>query len=72
MSMILFVKRPRKFARVCSKRRATFPWRNLEPPMIVASCHFVHDTSTSREVAFAKIRARIEGTAMAERELGLS
>lgn len=33
---------------------------------------FVDDTSTSREVAFAKIRARIEGTAMAERELGLS
>ncbi|MEV4744596.1 cobalamin-independent methionine synthase II family protein [Streptomyces sp. NPDC049555] len=32
---------------------------------------FADDTSTSRETAFAKIRARIEGTALAERELGL-
>ncbi|MDL4776863.1 cobalamin-independent methionine synthase II family protein [Actinomadura xylanilytica] len=32
---------------------------------------FADDTSTSREVAFAKIRARIEGTALAARRLGL-
>ncbi|MGK5640728.1 cobalamin-independent methionine synthase II family protein [Streptomyces sp. URMC 126] len=32
---------------------------------------FSDDVSTSRETAFAKIRARIEGTALAERELGL-
>jgi 5-methyltetrahydropteroyltriglutamate--homocysteine methyltransferase len=32
---------------------------------------FCDDTSTSREVAFAKIRARIEGTALAARELGV-
>ncbi|MFI1253037.1 cobalamin-independent methionine synthase II family protein [Streptomyces netropsis] len=31
---------------------------------------FADDTSTSRETAFAKIRARIEGTALAARELG--
>jgi 5-methyltetrahydropteroyltriglutamate--homocysteine methyltransferase len=30
---------------------------------------FADDTSTSRETAFAKIRARLEGTALAEREL---
>ena len=31
---------------------------------------FGDDTSTTRDTAFAKIRARIEGTALAERELG--
>jgi len=31
---------------------------------------FGDDTSTARELAFAKIRARVEGTAMAARELG--
>ncbi|MEU7109652.1 cobalamin-independent methionine synthase II family protein [Streptomyces sp. NPDC046215] len=30
---------------------------------------FADDTSTSREIAFAKIRARVEGTALAGREL---
>ena len=32
---------------------------------------FADDTSTPRETAFAKIRARVEGTALAARELGL-
>ncbi len=32
---------------------------------------FADDTSTARETAFAKIRARVEGTALAARELGL-
>lgn len=32
---------------------------------------FCDDISTSREVAYAKIRARIEGTAMAEKQLAL-
>ncbi|WP_454195934.1 cobalamin-independent methionine synthase II family protein [Nocardia sp. Marseille-Q1738] len=32
---------------------------------------FADDTSTSRETAFAKIRARIEGTALAATELGV-
>ncbi|MFC5187555.1 cobalamin-independent methionine synthase II family protein [Actinomadura harenae] len=32
---------------------------------------FADDTSTSRDTAFAKIRARVEGTAMAAAELGL-
>ena len=31
---------------------------------------FSDDTSTTRETAFAKIRARVEGTQMAERVLG--
>ncbi|MFC5826076.1 cobalamin-independent methionine synthase II family protein [Nonomuraea insulae] len=31
---------------------------------------FADDTSTSREIAFAKIRARVEGTALAARDLG--
>ncbi|MEU7512775.1 5-methyltetrahydropteroyltriglutamate--homocysteine methyltransferase [Streptomyces sp. NPDC042898] len=31
---------------------------------------FADDTSTSRDVAFAKIRARVEGTALAVQELG--
>jgi 5-methyltetrahydropteroyltriglutamate--homocysteine methyltransferase len=31
---------------------------------------FADDTSTSREVAFAKIKNRVEGTALAEKELG--
>lgn len=31
---------------------------------------FCDDTSTSRETAFAKIRARVQGTALAARELG--
>jgi len=33
---------------------------------------FCDDTSTSRDTAFAKIRARVEGTAMASRQLGLA
>ncbi|MBF6175847.1 cobalamin-independent methionine synthase II family protein [Nocardia blacklockiae] len=32
---------------------------------------FADDTSTSREIAFAKIRARLEGTALAAAELGV-
>ncbi len=32
---------------------------------------FGDDTSTSRDVAFAKIRARVEGNAMASKELGI-
>ncbi|HVI43939.1 MAG TPA: cobalamin-independent methionine synthase II family protein [Chitinophaga sp.] len=32
---------------------------------------FADDTSTSRDTAFAKIRARVEGTALAEKALGL-
>jgi 5-methyltetrahydropteroyltriglutamate--homocysteine methyltransferase len=31
---------------------------------------FCDDTSTTRETAFAKIRARVEGTAAVARELG--
>ena len=31
---------------------------------------FADDTSTAREIAFAKIRSRIEGTALAEKKLG--
>jgi 5-methyltetrahydropteroyltriglutamate--homocysteine methyltransferase len=31
---------------------------------------FADDVSTGREIAFAKIQARVEGTALAERELG--
>jgi 5-methyltetrahydropteroyltriglutamate--homocysteine methyltransferase len=33
---------------------------------------FSDDTSTTREVAFAKIRARVEGTQMAARALGVA
>ena len=32
---------------------------------------FADDTSTARDTAFSKIRARVEGTAMAARELGI-
>jgi 5-methyltetrahydropteroyltriglutamate--homocysteine methyltransferase len=32
---------------------------------------FADDTSTARDVAFAKIQARVEGTALAGRELGV-
>jgi 5-methyltetrahydropteroyltriglutamate--homocysteine methyltransferase len=31
---------------------------------------FADDTSTARDVAFAKIRARVEGTALAAAKLG--
>ena len=31
---------------------------------------FSDDTSTSRETAFAKIRARVDGTALAAKEIG--
>jgi 5-methyltetrahydropteroyltriglutamate--homocysteine methyltransferase len=33
---------------------------------------FADDTSTARETAFAKIRSRVQGTALAEKELGVS
>ena len=33
---------------------------------------FGDDTSTSRETAFEKIRARVEGTALAAEQLGLT
>jgi 5-methyltetrahydropteroyltriglutamate--homocysteine methyltransferase len=32
---------------------------------------FSDDTSTTRETAFAKIRARVEGTQLAEKVLGI-
>jgi len=32
---------------------------------------FADDTSTSRDVAFAKIRARVQGTELASRTLGV-
>jgi 5-methyltetrahydropteroyltriglutamate--homocysteine methyltransferase len=32
---------------------------------------FADDTSTSRDTAFAKIRARVEGTSLASEALGL-
>jgi 5-methyltetrahydropteroyltriglutamate--homocysteine methyltransferase len=32
---------------------------------------FADDTSTARDVAFAKIRARVEGTALAAAKLGV-
>jgi 5-methyltetrahydropteroyltriglutamate--homocysteine methyltransferase len=32
---------------------------------------FADDTSTAREIAFEKIRARVEGTVLAARELGI-
>jgi len=32
---------------------------------------FADDVSTARETAFAKIQARVEGTRLAEREMGL-
>jgi 5-methyltetrahydropteroyltriglutamate--homocysteine methyltransferase len=33
---------------------------------------FADDTSTARDTAFNKIRARVQGTALAARELGLA
>jgi 5-methyltetrahydropteroyltriglutamate--homocysteine methyltransferase len=33
---------------------------------------FSDDTSTTRDVAFAKIRARVAGTALADKEIGRS
>ncbi|GAA4640048.1 cobalamin-independent methionine synthase II family protein [Actinoallomurus vinaceus] len=47
------------------------------PPDRLGTCDdcgfspFADDTSTSRETAFAKIRARVEGTALAARKLGV-
>jgi 5-methyltetrahydropteroyltriglutamate--homocysteine methyltransferase len=47
------------------------------PPDRLGTCDdcgfspFADDTSTSRDTAFAKIRARVEGTALAARQLGL-
>jgi methionine synthase II (cobalamin-independent) len=32
---------------------------------------FADDTSTARDIAFRKIRARVEGTELASRELGV-
>jgi methionine synthase II (cobalamin-independent) len=32
---------------------------------------FADDTSTSREIAFAKVKSRVEGTAMASQALGI-
>jgi len=47
------------------------------PPERLGTCDdcgfapFADDTSTSRDIAFAKIRARVEGTALAASQLGL-
>jgi 5-methyltetrahydropteroyltriglutamate--homocysteine methyltransferase len=49
----------------------------LLPPDRIGTCDdcgfapFADDTSTSRDIAFAKIRARVEGTALAAGQLGL-
>jgi methionine synthase II (cobalamin-independent) len=47
------------------------------PPDRIGTCDdcgfapFADDTSTSRDIAFAKVRARVEGTALAAQQLGL-
>jgi 5-methyltetrahydropteroyltriglutamate--homocysteine methyltransferase len=47
------------------------------PPDRIGACDdcgfapFADDTATSRDVAFAKVRARVEGTALAAQQLGL-
>jgi 5-methyltetrahydropteroyltriglutamate--homocysteine methyltransferase len=38
---------------------------------MVSAPPFADDTSTSRDIAFAKVRARVEGTALAAQQLGL-
>ncbi len=49
----------------------------LLPPDRIGTCDdcgfapFADDTATSRDVAFAKVRARVEGTALAAQQLGL-
>ncbi|HEY1920996.1 MAG TPA: hypothetical protein VGH27_35950 [Streptosporangiaceae bacterium] len=46
------------------------------PPSRLGTCDdcgfspFADDTSTSRDIAFAKIAARVEGTALASEQLG--
>jgi 5-methyltetrahydropteroyltriglutamate--homocysteine methyltransferase len=51
---------------------AYIPLRQLGTTDDCGFSPFSDDTSTSREKAFAKIRARVEGTALAAGELGLS
>ena len=54
--------RRKKCAIACLKRRNTFRLSNSERRTTAAFAPFSDDTSTPREVAFAKIRARVVGT----------
>jgi 5-methyltetrahydropteroyltriglutamate--homocysteine methyltransferase len=47
------------------------PWDRLGTTDDCGFAPFADDTSTSRDVAFEKIRARIEGTRLAGERLGI-
>ena len=58
-------RRPRRCATACSRRPSTFRSTQLGTTDDCGFSPFSDDTSTSRETAFAKIRARVAGTALA-------
>jgi 5-methyltetrahydropteroyltriglutamate--homocysteine methyltransferase len=54
----------------CSRRPVTSRWRSWAPPTTAASRPSATTLSTTRDTAFAKIRARVEGTRLAAEILG--
>ena len=62
-------RRRKRFAIACSWRRSSSRETSSAPRDDCGFAPFGDDTSTSREIAFAKIRARVEGTELAADEL---
>ena len=62
---------PRKCATACWRRREYIPLDQLGTTDDCGFSPFCDDTSTTRDTAFAKIRARVAGTALAAEALGV-
>ena len=61
--------RPRRCATASSRPREYIPLEQLGTTDDCGFSPFSDDTSTTRDTAFAKIRARVEGTALAAEAL---
>ncbi len=64
------VETPAEIAETIREAAAVIPLPQLGTTDDCGFSPFADDISTSREIAFAKIRARVEGTKLAEQQLG--
>jgi len=65
------IESPREVSAAVMEAAAFIPPDRLGTTDDCGFAPFADDVSTGRETAFAKIRARVEGTRLAEREMGL-
>jgi 5-methyltetrahydropteroyltriglutamate--homocysteine methyltransferase len=65
------IESPREISAAVMEAASFIPPHQLGTTDDCGFSPFADDVSTGRETAFAKIRARVEGTRLAEREMGL-